>query len=104
MIEYAAEGNTSNTQKIIGFETKDGHPIVDYLLSRKHNSIRSGEYHFRPIISTVPRGRVKLQNFKLVRCLGSGGFSLVYLVRDNWKSDYYAMKLIDKKFIMDSER
>ena len=58
----------------------------------------------RPILRNVPKARVKLLNFKLVRCLGSGGFSLVYLVRDNWSPDYYALKLIDKKFIMESQR
>jgi serum/glucocorticoid-regulated kinase 2 len=46
------------------------------------------------------RGKVGLKDFKLVRCLGSGGFSLVYLARDKWSGGFYAMKLIEKSFIL----
>lgn len=38
----------------------------------------------------------------MIKCLGSGGFSTVYLARGLFNNKYYAMKLIDKKFILES--
>lgn len=58
--------------------------------------------YLKPIFLHSIKGKVRLEHFKMVRCLGSGGFSLVYLVRDYWKGQYYALKLIDKNFILDS--
>ena len=43
---------------------------------------------------------INLSDFDIVKCLGSGGFSTVFLVRCNFNGKYYAMKLIDKKFIL----
>lgn len=43
---------------------------------------------------------VELADFEIVKCLGSGGFSNVFLVRGNFNNKYYAMKLIDKGFIL----
>jgi serum/glucocorticoid-regulated kinase 2 len=43
---------------------------------------------------------VHLSDFDIIKCLGSGGFSTVFLVRGNFNGNYYAMKLIDKKFIL----
>lgn len=54
----------------------------------------------KPIFQLPVKGRVRLDHFRLVRCLGSGGFSLVYLARDNWSGQYYALKLINKQFIL----
>lgn len=45
-----------------------------------------------------------LEQFKFIKCLGNGGFSTVYLVRSTVNNKYYAMKMINKKFILDSER
>jgi len=47
---------------------------------------------------------VTLDDFKFIKCLGSGGFSNVFLVRSAFNGKFYAMKLINKKFIIDSER
>ena len=43
---------------------------------------------------------VQLSDFDVIKCLGSGGFSTVFLVRGNFNGKYYAMKLIDKNFIL----
>lgn len=45
-----------------------------------------------------------LKDFKFIKCLGNGGFSTVFLVRGNHDNKYYAMKLISKDFIVDSQR
>lgn len=45
---------------------------------------------------------VQLKDFDIIKCLGSGGFSTVYLVRGNFNGKYYAMKVIDKSFIIES--
>lgn len=47
---------------------------------------------------------IKLCDFDVIKCLGSGGFSTVFLVRGNFNNKYYAMKLIDKNFIIETER
>lgn len=47
---------------------------------------------------------ILLSDFDIIKCLGSGGFSTVFLVRGNFNAKYYAMKVIDKKFIMDTDR
>lgn len=47
---------------------------------------------------------VNICDFDIVKCLGSGGFSTVFLVRGNFNGKYYAMKVIDKKFIMETQR
>lgn len=45
-----------------------------------------------------------LCDFDIIKCLGSGGFSSVFLARGNFNNKYYAMKLIEKSFILESER
>lgn len=45
---------------------------------------------------------IKLNDFDVIKCLGSGGFSTVFLARANFNNKYYAMKIIDKKFIVES--
>jgi serum/glucocorticoid-regulated kinase 2 len=56
-----------------------------------------------PVINTesnYPKGsRVGLKDFDFIRCVGMGGFSKVYLVRERSTCQYYAMKLIEKKSI-----
>ena len=47
---------------------------------------------------------VTLSDFKLIKCLGSGGFSTVYLSKCLKNNKYYALKLIDKDFIIETER
>ena len=48
--------------------------------------------------------RVGLKDFEFIRCIGMGGFSKVYLVREKSTSCYYAMKLIEKRSILDSNK
>ncbi|CAD8051183.1 unnamed protein product [Paramecium sonneborni] len=48
--------------------------------------------------------KVGLKDFELIKCIGVGGFSRVYLVRKKDNGIFYALKLIDKKFIMDNKK
>jgi serum/glucocorticoid-regulated kinase 2 len=47
---------------------------------------------------------VCLKDFTLVKCIGVGGFSRVYLVRKRDNGKFYALKLIDKNFIMENQK
>jgi serine/threonine protein kinase len=61
--------------------------------------------NLRPIFNTKSFSvgqKVSLSDFKFIKCLGNGGFSTVYLVRGNFDNKHYAMKLINKNFILDS--
>jgi serum/glucocorticoid-regulated kinase 2 len=52
---------------------------------------------------SLPAGKkVGLRDFNLVKCIGVGGFSRVYLVRKRDTGKFYALKLIDKHFIMEN--
>ncbi|CAD8069240.1 unnamed protein product [Paramecium sonneborni] len=48
--------------------------------------------------------RVGLKDFSLIKCIGVGGFSRVYLVRKKDNGKFYALKLIDKKFIFENSK
>ena len=37
-----------------------------------------------------------INDFEFVKCLGSGGFSTVYMAKGLHNNRYYALKLIDK--------
>jgi len=52
----------------------------------------------------VSSSLINLKDFKLLQCIGIGGFSRVYLVQHKANGKFYAMKLIDKKFILDNEK
>ncbi len=40
--------------------------------------------------------KLGLKDFDFIRCIGMGGFSKVYLVREKSTATYFAMKLIEK--------
>lgn len=77
---------------------------LDYQLSLKSMPIPNRKLFVKPVFQLRIKGRARLDHFKLVRCLGSGGFSLVYLARDSWSGQFYALKLVNKQFILESER
>lgn len=58
----------------------------------------------RPILFSRREQPIGLNDFILVKCLGSGGFSQVFLVRAKFNNKYYALKLMKKKFIIENER
>ena len=54
------------------------------------------------MLSLLPR--VGQDDFELVRKLGAGGFSVVFLVRKRSNGQYYAMKVIDKALMVEREK
>lgn len=42
--------------------------------------------------------------FDILKCIGAGGFSKVFLVRYKEDGKFYAMKLIDKHFIAENNK
>lgn len=50
----------------------------------------------------VPEGRLK--KYKIYKCLAIGGFSKVYLVRNLKDGNFYAMKVMLKKFISSTQK
>src|SRR6266705_1730138 len=46
--------------------------------------------------------RIIGDHYKIIGKLGSGGFAIVYLVRDNRTGSLYAMKMLKSDFLQDS--
>jgi serine/threonine protein kinase len=69
---------------------------------RVREHLRGGE----KIIKTDENilNNITLSDFTVIKCLGTGGFSSVFLVQCGFNGKYYAMKLVDKKFILENER
>jgi serum/glucocorticoid-regulated kinase 2 len=62
-----------------------------------------------PVIYDGPRSfpadyKVGLRDFNLIKCIGLGGFSRVYLVQKKDTAKMYALKLIDKNFIIKNKK
>jgi serum/glucocorticoid-regulated kinase 2 len=76
---------------------------MDYILSLKNQKIKANYLSLRPLYYSRNQ-KVGLGDFTIIRCLGTGGFSRVYLVKGNFNNKYYALKLMEKKFIIDNSR
>jgi serine/threonine protein kinase len=48
--------------------------------------------------------KVSLSSFEIVKCIGTGGFSKVFLCRFMETGIFYAMKVIDKEFIVKNKK
>jgi serine/threonine protein kinase len=57
----------------------------------------------RPIFKEIHQN-ITLNSFEIIRCIGSGGFSSVYLCRFKEDGKFYAMKVIDKTFIVKNKK
>jgi serine/threonine protein kinase len=57
----------------------------------------------RPIYED-PQPIITLNSFEIIQAIGSGGFSTVYLCRFKETGGYYAMKVIDKEFIVQNQK
>lgn len=52
------------------------------------------------MLQTPAEPKVGLKDFIFIKNIGIGGFSLVYLVKKKDTGKFYALKLIDKEFII----
>lgn len=50
------------------------------------------------------RREVALEHFEIIRQIGSGGFSKVFLCRSKIDNKFYAMKMIDKDMIIKNKK
>lgn len=51
-----------------------------------------------------PNYQVNLRDFNLIKCIGLGGFSRVYLITKKDTGKMFALKLIDKEFIVKNKK
>ncbi|CAD8163908.1 unnamed protein product [Paramecium pentaurelia] len=103
----------NSCQPIIGIKTANISIPVDYILSNIERplSLLSNcpiqPVILEPIINVeqeLKQTRVSLRDFEFIRCIGVGGFSKVYLVRETRTGQFYAMKLVEKKPIMQQNK
>ncbi|CAD8122272.1 unnamed protein product [Paramecium sonneborni] len=100
-------GNESTDSEIVSFYTIDKNLPIDYYLqqSTKSLDIFSGQtLNLQPFYGTPQTQRISLKDFIFVKCIGVGGFSRVYMVKKKSNGRFYAMKLIDKEFILQNKK
>lgn len=51
-----------------------------------------------------PSYQLNLRDFNLIKCIGLGGFSRVYLITKKDTGKMFALKLIDKNFIIKNNK
>lgn len=49
-------------------------------------------------------GNMGIEDFEILKQIGSGGFSTVFLVRNKLDNQFYAMKLIDKEMVVRNKK
>ncbi|CAD8117871.1 unnamed protein product [Paramecium sonneborni] len=114
MKQGGGTGSTEEVQiqeeinKICQFYTIQKNIPYDYYLSLPNLPLKVFQgmtLELQPLISQPLYGKkVSLRDFTLVKCIGVGGFSRVYLVRKRDNGKFYALKLIDKNFIMENQK
>ena len=74
---------------------------LSYFLSQSNSKIQSlwgKNIKLKPYYLT-PQVNVDINSFEIIRCIGAGGFSKVFLGRYKANGQFYAMKMINKSFI-----
>lgn len=95
-----------NNSEIVCYTTSPTNLVYDYYLSQPECDIRflnDKTITLRPYIG-IHIKRIDLRSFEVVRCIGAGGFSKVYLARFKQDGKFYALKLIDKHFIVENRK
>ncbi|CAD8088031.1 unnamed protein product [Paramecium primaurelia] len=91
-----------NYEKIAYFESYTQNYNVDYYLSLDDKPLQvfsnGRTLKLIPIYYNETQ-RNSFDDFILIKCIGVGGFSRVYLVKQKKNGQFYAMKIIDKSFI-----
>ncbi|CAD8093322.1 unnamed protein product [Paramecium sonneborni] len=106
--------NFGTTQpSVIGIKTCNISIPVDYILSKVErplsllNSSQLQPLIIEPVFeleNEIKTPRVSLKDFEFIRCIGMGGFSKVYMVRERKSGQYFAMKLIEKSPIIQQNK
>ncbi|KAM3129187.1 hypothetical protein pb186bvf_018742 [Paramecium bursaria] len=103
----------TSAPQIIGIKTANISIPIDYILSKPdmHLNLLADSPQqplmIEPVLypdneSKAPRQSLK--DFEFIRCIGMGGFSKVYMVREKKTGQFYAMKLIEKKPILQQNK
>ncbi|CAD8062320.1 unnamed protein product [Paramecium sonneborni] len=94
--------------KISQFQTVSKNIPYDYYLTLNNLTMQVFKgitLQIQPYYSqSIQTKRVGLKDFTLIKCIGVGGFSRVYMVRKKDNGKFYALKLIDKKFIFENSK
>ena len=83
---------------------------LDYLLMQTHLSgqFLNGQSLYLKAAhkerSVDEREGLSLESFEIIKLIGSGGFSKVYLSRFKKDGQFYAMKVIDKEVIVKNKK
>jgi len=78
---------------------------VDYLLTlgyRKVKELKTKRIEIEVCRIKVDGGKRWLRMFEIIKCVGTGGFSRVYLCRAY--GQLFALKVINKDFIVENEK
>ncbi|CAD8081527.1 unnamed protein product [Paramecium primaurelia] len=98
---------------IIGIKTYNISIPIDYILSSIDRPLSllsncpNQPLIIEPILQTEQenkQSKVSLKDFEFIRCIGMGGFSKVYMVREKRTGLFYAMKLIEKSSIISQNK
>jgi hypothetical protein len=98
----AFESMDDKLDSIIGLRTMSSTYGVDYLLMNKHKSdgiIKSLDELELILKPNMHKGISNLHKYKLLRTIGKGGFSMVYVVRCKMTAKIYALKVMNKETI-----
>jgi serum/glucocorticoid-regulated kinase 2 len=88
------------TGQVMGFESIDQDILLDYQISLGQGVLgRNASFN---CLEYVAEGRLK--KYRICKCLAIGGFSKVYLVRSLRDGQFYAMKVMLKRFISDNQK
>ena len=93
-------------KEIVSFETVDYNLQLDYYLtlSEEDGSFLNGSSISLKPVYREKQPVVNLNSFEIIQCIGSGGFSNVYLCRFKENRKFYAMKVISKSFIVKNQK
>ncbi|CAD8070349.1 unnamed protein product [Paramecium primaurelia] len=103
----------NDSLQIIGIKTYNISIPIDYILSSIDRPLSllsncpNQPLIIEPILQTEQENRLSrvcLRDFEFIRCIGMGGFSKVYMVREKRSGQFYAMKLIEKISIISQNK
>ncbi|CAD8122349.1 unnamed protein product [Paramecium sonneborni] len=86
---------------IVGFKTNNIH--LDYHLSCLHLLLPNlNGILLTPLLRQGLKEPINLDWFEIIKKIGAGSFSVVYLVRNKENGQFYAMKVTDKQLMFES--
>ncbi|CAK60107.1 unnamed protein product (macronuclear) [Paramecium tetraurelia] len=101
---YANLKDKPSVNQIVSFVSQQHSISIDYYIAQPDLSFNvfmsSGLKLEAFLLQASPEPKVGLKDFIFLKNIGVGGFSLVYLVRKKDTGKFYALKLIDKEFII----